>query len=148
MKALRWIAAIFLILLGACSNPPADSHPLVIIAPGQEPAGQENVGQAAGQNGTQSPVKSSLVVTDLRVEPDVVDVFHPAIIIVSVNNTGVEYGVFNVELKVDQQLFKTQVVALPGGASKNLTFDITPEQERNLWLSVGDFVRELIIQHS
>lgn len=143
MKAIKWIIVLMVFLPGACSKIVAEPVPIA-----ENPVEQVPVAHNSSNTTVPAPVKSPLVVLDLSVVPEVVDVGHPAVIIVTVNNTAAEFGTYPVELKIDGSPYATQTVALPAGASANVTFDITPINERNLLLTCGDLFRELIIQHS
>lgn len=143
MKAIKWVVVLILILLGACSKPVTENGPVAEKLNEQKP-----IGQNSSNASVPAPIKSPFVITDLTLVPAVIEVGHPAMIVVTVNNTGEKLGTFPVELKVDGKLYSTHTVTLPGGKSDNVTFPITPEQERNLLITCGDIVRELVIQHS
>ena len=143
MKALKWIVVLMVFLLGACSKTDAETGPIE-----ENPVEQVPVAQNSSNTSAPVPAKSPLKILSLTVVPEVVDVGHPAVIVVTVNNTAKEFGTYPVELKIDGNPYATQTVALPAGASANVTFDITPINERNLLLVCGDLFRELIIQHS
>ena len=143
MKAIKWVVVLILILLGACSEPVTENGPVEEKLNEPKP-----VGQNSSNANVPAPVKSPFVITNMMVVPSVVDVGHPAVVIVTVNNTGEKLETFPVDLYVDGQPYRTATVALPGGGSANITFDLIPQQERNLLVTCGDIIRELVIQHS
>lgn len=160
MKVLAITLILVSLLLTACGKdeaPPAfnpaaggDGDPAAQPQPGAtvpgNPAGQNTT--APGTPGAPAEPPSPLKYISLRAEPEVVDMGHPAVIIVTVNNTGDKYGTFPVELKIDNVVYSVQTIALPGGTAGNTTFNIIPSAERNLFLTAGPLMKELIIQHS
>lgn len=148
MKAMKWAVVLMLILLGGCANTAAEITPPEEEPVEQQPAAQQPVTQNAAAPAVPEPVKSPLKIIGLRAEPNVVDINAPAVVIVSVNNTGKEFGTFPVELMIDGSLYSRQTVSLPAGTASNLTFNVIPINERNLLITAGDLFCELIVQHS
>ena len=171
MKSFKWAAILALIVLGGCSNTAADNEPVTEQKPTEQNVGQgatQNVSQIVAPNSTQNatpnasqnvsqnvskptptpPVKSLLVIKGVILAPEVVDVGHPAVIIVTVNNTDTKAATYPVQLLIDGIPYATQTVYLQGATGANVSFDFTPMLEHNVLISCGDITRELIIQHS
>lgn len=144
MKAIKWVVVLILVLLGACSKPVTENGTI------EEKLNEQNpIGQNSSNSSVQAPIISPFVITDLRVVPAIVEPGSPAVAVVTVKNTGEDYGTFPVELKIDEKTFATHTIGLDGGKSANLTFlDIFFWQERTVLITCGNLTIQLGIHGS
>ena len=104
-----------------------------------------------------SPVfVSKVIVSDLKIEPQIPKPGQRVVVTFNVTNTGAEQGIYTAVLRVDPETqqpgevyttqTKSQDVTLAPGASQQVTIEITAGTAGTYKISVGDLSKRMVVE--
>ena len=121
---------------------------------------QNAVAPAPTQPATPPPISpvfaSKVIVSDLKIEPQIPKPGQSVVVTFNVTNTGAEQGIYTAVLRVDPETqqpgevyttqTKSQDVTLAGGTSQQVTIEITAGTVGTYKISVGDISKMMVVE--
>jgi len=108
----------------------------------QEPAAAEEGEEEEGERPTptpQPPTPATFSVSNLTIHPTEVEVDEAVTVSVFVTNTGGTRGSYTVILKINGQKDVEQIVNVPAGSTKRVTFSISRERAGTYRITIDDW---------
>ena len=141
-----------LVIVSACSGPvtgPGTPIPAVITPVAPAPAAISPAVPVpvipAPAAPVPAPEQAGFIVSDLRINPEVLVLGGSVVISVNVSNTGKERGTYTVVLKFNGKTAKTQDVTLDAGASGKVELSLVPEFPWEYQVTVAQLTGRLVM---
>jgi hypothetical protein len=94
------------------------------------------------------PKPAEFTLSDLTIDPQVVDVGNPIGVTAKVTNVGETSGSYSVDLIVNGEVKGTRTLQLSGGETTTVTFTITQSTPGTLTIKVGNMTGTAVIQEA
>lgn len=127
-----------LVIFSACSNPaPVVPAASVVVAPPVTPVPVPEPEVPTPVVPAPPPEQTVFIVSELKINPEVVMLGDNVVVSVRVTNTGKERGTYTVVLKFNSKTVKSQDITLDGGAGGQADLSIVAELPVEYRVEVG-----------